>query len=413
MATTDLSADTVEAQKVATTDLSAGTVEAQKVATTDLSADTVEAQKVKSKSFHSESIEAGKGQLGQIAAQTMIISSSITVQEDAQLTIKGAIRLSNVPEMGVGGGGSTTADMNSDGEVDSLQESNAMRVLVTDNSSHDDSDDTVMGSTGIDELAAILHPHLKLLETEKGRPSQVVDKMHIKESGADSLNVKGKSVFSGAVEMMRTVKVGGSVDVGGAIAIAGTLEVDDTANIDGNLSVGGAVNVKGDTRVRGGLEVNEHADFKSDVYVGASLTVHGTVVGSGPYVDSSDARFKTNIVALSPSTADESDKSEHINETNQVLLEEGALEKVLRLQGVAYDLKTDEYPERRFSTKRQVGFIADEVEQVIPELVDVDRDGYRTVAYSRSVAYLVEAIKELQQQVLDLKKEVQEMKRSA
>ena len=46
------------------------------------------------------------------------------------------------------------------------------------------------------------------------------------------------------------------------------------------------------------LTVREQAEFLSDVVIDGSVTVHGTVIGSGPYVDSSDARFKRNITTL-------------------------------------------------------------------------------------------------------------------
>lgn len=47
------------------------------------------------------------------------------------------------------------------------------------------------------------------------------------------------------------------------------------------------------------LTVREQAEFLADVVIDGSVTVHGTVIGSGPYVDSSDARFKKNITTLS------------------------------------------------------------------------------------------------------------------
>lgn len=46
------------------------------------------------------------------------------------------------------------------------------------------------------------------------------------------------------------------------------------------------------------LTVKEQAEFLADVVIDGSVTVHGTVIGSGPYVDSSDARFKRNITAV-------------------------------------------------------------------------------------------------------------------
>jgi hypothetical protein len=46
------------------------------------------------------------------------------------------------------------------------------------------------------------------------------------------------------------------------------------------------------------LTVRDTAEFLSDVVIDGSVTVHGPVVGSGPYVDSSDARFKKDVANI-------------------------------------------------------------------------------------------------------------------
>ena len=74
---------------------------------------------------------------------------------------------------------------------------------------------------------------------------------------------------------------------------------------------------------------------------------------------------------------------------------ENPLQKVMGLNGVSYNWKSGEYKERGFSDEPQIGLIAQEVEQFFPELVHTDADGYKAVAYSKMVAVLVEAVKEL------------------
>ena len=49
------------------------------------------------------------------------------------------------------------------------------------------------------------------------------------------------------------------------------------------------------------LSVSGASDFNDDVAVDGTLTVHGNVIGSGPYVDSSDVRFKKNVTPLNSS----------------------------------------------------------------------------------------------------------------
>ena len=53
--------------------------------------------------------------------------------------------------------------------------------------------------------------------------------------------------------------------------------------------------------------------------------------------------------------------------------------------------------------------IAQEVEKVIPELVDTDEEGYKGVGYQNMVSVLIEAVKEQQTQIDALKAKVDEL----
>jgi hypothetical protein len=106
-----------------------------------------------------------------------------------------------------------------------------------------------------------------------------------------------------------------------------------------------------------------------------SVSSGGTATASGDVVAYSDARVKTNIKPI-----------------------DSSLEKVSKLTGVTYN-RTDLEDK---STK--IGFIAQEVEKVIPEVVtyDSEKDRYG-VSYGNVTALLVEAIKEQQTQIEELK----------
>ena len=77
---------------------------------------------------------------------------------------------------------------------------------------------------------------------------------------------------------------------------------------------------------------------------------------------------------------------------------ENALIKVDRLSGVRYSWRTNEFPDYRFSNERQVGVVAQQVMDVLPEAVTCQPDGFYTVDYSRLTPLLIEAIKELKLQ---------------
>jgi hypothetical protein len=99
-------------------------------------------------------------------------------------------------------------------------------------------------------------------------------------------------------------------------------------------------------------------------------------------------------------------KSDGINETSDARLKknvnaiEDALHKVMEMRGVTYNWKTEEFPERNFDKQLQFGLIAQDLEKVIPELVDTDNEGWKSIEYSHIVPVLIEAIKE-QQKIID------------
>lgn len=88
---------------------------------------------------------------------------------------------------------------------------------------------------------------------------------------------------------------------------------------------------------------------------------------------------------------------------------ESALAKVKSINGVMFDWKQD-YIEQRggedgyFVRKADTGVIAQEVEVVMPEVVGTREDGTKAVAYEKLAGLLIEAIKELDVKVEDIKR---------
>jgi hypothetical protein len=72
-----------------------------------------------------------------------------------------------------------------------------------------------------------------------------------------------------------------------------------------------------------------------------------------------------------------------------------ALEKTLALRGVNYTLIEND--------KRSIGVIAQEIEKIIPEVVSTNEQGTKSVSYGNIVGLLIEAIKEQQKQIEQLK----------
>jgi hypothetical protein len=77
----------------------------------------------------------------------------------------------------------------------------------------------------------------------------------------------------------------------------------------------------------------------------------------------------------------------------------GALGKVMAMRGVTYHWKKELPQNNGLSEKLQYGLIAQELEAIIPELVDTDSEGWKAVEYSHLVPVLIEAIKTQQAEI--------------
>jgi hypothetical protein len=114
---------------------------------------------------------------------------------------------------------------------------------------------------------------------------------------------------------------------------------------------------------------------------GASLYVNSTLYPS-------DVRLKRDVTPLQDS-----------------------LNKILALQGVNYKWNRQVLPDRDLPAGPQIGFIAQDVEKIIPEVVSTDGSGYEAIDYSKITPVLAEAIKEQQKQIDELRAEVESLKK--
>jgi hypothetical protein len=133
--------------------------------------------------------------------------------------------------------------------------------------------------------------------------------------------------------------------------IAGVLDITDTTD---------STDATGDT---GALRTEGGASVAKKLYVGSTIT------GSADVIAYSDKKLKENVKTLDG-------------------------KKVLEMRGVSFD--------RIDTGKASSGVIAQEIEKVAPELV-IDDGNYKGVAYGNLVGYLIEAIKDQQKQIDELK----------
>ncbi len=110
------------------------------------------------------------------------------------------------------------------------------------------------------------------------------------------------------------------------------------------------------------------------VGVSGALNVGGDVVAYA----SSDRRLKDNIQNI-----------------------KNPIQKVQKLNGVTWDWNSN--ADELQQSLPNVGVIAQEVEEVLPQLVHDKENGFKAVDYARLTGLLIEAVKEQQTQIQELK----------
>ena len=105
------------------------------------------------------------------------------------------------------------------------------------------------------------------------------------------------------------------------------------------------------------------------------LTVMGDAFINNTVVPS-DSRYKMNIVPMS-----------------------SALDKIRNINAVYFHFDTLAWPGRKFNSSRQIGFIAQNIDSVLPEAVTLDDSGYYALNYEKVVPLLMRGMQEQQAQI--------------
>ena len=129
------------------------------------------------------------------------------------------------------------------------------------------------------------------------------------------------------------------------------------------------------SEVSAAAQLNMILEADGDLLVRQDVVAYSTVVAS-------DESLKDNIITI-----------------------DNALDKVHNLRGVEFD-----WNKGNKKGNHDIGVIAQEVEKVIPEVVyskkDIDGEDFKAVDYQKLTAVLIEAVKELSQEVTELKKQI-------
>jgi hypothetical protein len=177
----------------------------------------------------------------------------------------------------------------------------------------------------------------------------------------------------------------------GVVKVHGALQVDSAAVFNQHVSAFYGVDVGELLRVQGAAVFDKTLSVTGDALMGprvaigsggfnvdttSQLYVNGNIYSTGSSVSPSDARYKHNIDPIVD-----------------------ALALVRQLRPVTFDFRNAQFPHKKFPRNKQPGFIAQELETTLPDLVTTDIAGFKAVAYPLLGVYALAAIKEVDARV--------------
>ncbi len=245
--------------------------------------------------------------------------------------------------------------------------------------------------------------------------------------GGDIQTIPANGVSGGNISSSANVYALGNMVAGGEITGSGIHSSGDFSS-GGNISTigGGNISSSGDVYVDGGIAAQNQIISRNQFLVMDQPGVAAAMMGQGVFANNGyhiktfgggDISSSANVYAAQTigvgKVADSgyaidvanglgdirasafvtySDRSlkQNINPINN------ALEKVMKLEAVSYEMKGNQ--------KQEIGFIAQDVAKIIPEICAIGDDGEgKGIDYSRLTSMLVGAIKAQQQQIEELK----------
>ena len=249
--------------------------------------------------------------------------------------------------------------------------------------------------------------------TKKKRSVAIGFRAKAKEDFSTALGNGATASMSSATALgsSSTASKKGATAVGSAASAYGQYSLaigSSMANGNYSIAIGEGIEVTSYGSVAIGLN-NRTKSGSEDTWVETDPLF---VIGNGkqdPYTTASDALIvykNGNMTLYGNLTSNGSSSSSDFRLKKDIQPLNGSLDKVLKLRGVSFYWKSkEEMAAARgedvnnmsygYSEEKQIGVVAQEIEEVIPELVVTDNEGFKSVKYENITPLLIEAIKEL------------------
>jgi len=232
-----------------------------------------------------------------------------------------------------------------------------------------------------------------------------------KVSGKEAIfyNVTG----IGSTELKSDVTVGGDLEVGGGSEFKGNVVIRGSVVTDKDITVESVVTRDISTSnmvAKSDIDINGAAIFRKNVVIDGDLVVNGLMEGTNTdfmNVNILNVAKSANVNRLNVNTefTCESVLCQDITQVSDKRLKKEVFELNGRdMMNKIKDIKPSSF-KWKHSGVSDIGFMAQEIKTVFPELVAHTDDGVMSVKYANMTAVLMSCIKELQMELETLKKE--------
>jgi hypothetical protein len=204
--------------------------------------------------------------------------------------------------------------------------------------------------------------------------------------------VASTTTTTGTLVVTGGVGISGSLNLGGGIRFANTTGSTTTDLLFQQISDNDFFRIRtgGTTTNAGFVEIATADDGTEPIHVRQYSGEFTTLTRTATLLDGSGNTSFPGTVTATVLTANSDERlKENINTID------APLEKLLQLRGVEFN--------RIGYEPREIGLIAQELEKIIPGLVVTNEEGIKSIMYGNIVGLLIEAVKEQQFQINELK----------
>ncbi len=268
------------------------------------------------------------------------------------------------------------------------------------------------------------------------------------DGGSEGIQIDndGNASFSNDASVTNDLTVSNDANITNDLTVSNNANVSGNASISQNITVGNVLNVtdtastayfKMSNGATNGYVLQSDANGDASWVDAATLSVTGDNLGShtasqnlslssnwisgdgdaeGIYVEdggsvgigTNDPQAKLHVTGLIVSTSSGSPSDFRFKEEISPL--ENATAMVSQLKAVRYNYKVSEFPQEGFPADAQIGFVAQDLETVLPHLVHTRPDGYKWVDYAKMTPVLAQSMIEMNERIEKLEAENQALK---